>query len=520
MAIDFTIGLSIRNKDMLEKLFWQVSNPDAPNYKEYMQVEEIAQHFGHSRSSLEPLLRWLKNSFAPATVSLPITMNAIFVRNAPVERVQKVFGIALREVISEEGTHLLRCVDTIGSCELHVPSDLGTIVQLIEGIADFPPSKQLSFSPVATDINITPKELFAQYSVPKQVSVNCNRTAQAVAEFSGSNFVQSYNPVDLSTFQTTYNLLVQPVSKLYGVNTPSEPTGEASLDIQYVMAMAQGVPTWFWGETGSFLNYLIHVANEPNGPLVHSISYSIGDEDDLSRDHMDLLNQHFQMIALRGISLIWASGDDGTGNTGVFGCGEFVPGFPASSPYVTSVGATSFTKGSSSSPQSDLPFEQHAATYSGGGFSNTFPRPAYQDLFVKNYFAENKNTLPPAQYYNASGRGYPDVAVAGTNFLIFVGGFTGPPMPASGTSASTPVFSAMLTLINNDLMAAGKKSVGFVNPALYRSPTSVWQPITQGSNQYWPCDSGFTAAAPWAPISGLGSPYFPALRSYFLSYGI
>ena len=36
-----------------------------------------------------------------------------------------------------------------------------------------------------------------------------------------------------------------------------------------------------------------------------------------------------------------------------------------------------------------------------------------------------------------------------------------------GTSASTPVFAGMLSLINSRRLAAGKSSVGFANPALY-----------------------------------------------------
>lgn len=49
----------------------------------------------------------------------------------------------------------------------------------------------------------------------------------------------------------------------------------------------------------------------------------------------------FAGLGMRGISILFASGDAGVG--GDSGCGpqnQFVPSFPAASPYVTAVGGT------------------------------------------------------------------------------------------------------------------------------------------------------------------------------------
>ena len=64
---------------------------------------------------------------------------------------------------------------------------------------------------------------------------------------------------------------------------------------------------------------------------------------------------------------------------------------------------------------------------------------------------------------------YPDVSLVGHNYPVIVGGVE---YVQSGTSATTPVFAAMLTLINGELLAAGKPPVGFVNPALYQMAAS------------------------------------------------
>lgn len=53
--------------------------------------------------------------------------------------------------------------------------------------------------------------------------------------------------------------------------------------------------------------------------------------------------------------------------------------------------------------------EEEGCRDGGGGFSVTFPAPAYQQEAINHYFSVAGN-LPPETYYNATGRGYPDIA--------------------------------------------------------------------------------------------------------------
>ena len=48
----------------------------------------------------------------------------------------------------------------------------------------------------------------------------------------------------------------------------------------------------------------------------------------------------------------------------------------------------------------------------GGGFSNYFPRPSFQDTVVQNYIDQHTANLS-ATAFNRSGRAYPDVAANG-----------------------------------------------------------------------------------------------------------
>jgi len=80
-----------------------------------------------------------------------------------------------------------------------------------------------------------------------------------------------------------------------------------------------------------------------------------------------------------------------------------------------------------------------------------------------------------------------------------------------GTSASTPVFAGMLSLVNADRRAHNLSLVGFVNPFLYSNATKFVNDITSGSNKCTGannnicCSVGFVATTGWDATTGLGS---------------
>lgn len=61
------------------------------------------------------------------------------------------------------------------------------------------------------------------------------------------------------------------------------------------------------------------------------------------------------------------------------------------------------------------------------------------------------------------------MAAVGQNILLYVGG---EPAFVGGTSASAPIFSSIITLINEQRLAVGKSRVGFLNPTLYQHPNA------------------------------------------------
>ena len=157
----------------------------------------------------------------------------------------------------------------------------------------------------------------------------------------------------------------------------------------------------------------------------------------------------------------------------------------------------------------------------GGGFSTFNARPSWQTAAVNAYFAGLATGDTPASGYNPNGRGYPDVSLIGVNYPVVIqGGLAS----LYGTSASAPVFGAMISLINAARAANGQGPVGFLNPTLYahggNSTSTPFTDVTSGHNHCCAngdasaavcCASGFVSSAGWDPVTGWGSARFPDL---------
>merc|ERR1712050_360798 len=193
------------------------------------------------------------------------------------------------------------------------------------------------------------------------------------------------------------------------------------------------------------------MGNMDDLPPIHSVSYGNDEVQQTSTMFMDACNAQFMKLGAQGVSILFASGDQGTyGRTGpgLLGRGKFNPDFPASSPYITAVGGTDFAKKS-------VIGAEKAWSDGGGGFSNHFPIPAYQKEAVASYIkkASAAGVLPPQQDWNQTGRAYPDVAALGglqnsycvsMTSLLGTRGFTG----VAGTSASCPVVAGVIARLN------------------------------------------------------------------------
>eukprot|EP01126_Amoeba_proteus_P006181 TRINITY_DN1214_c0_g1_i13.p1 TRINITY_DN1214_c0_g1~~TRINITY_DN1214_c0_g1_i13.p1 ORF type:complete len:540 (-),score=95.20 TRINITY_DN1214_c0_g1_i13:122-1741(-) len=494
-VISLTFVLEVRNSERLRNDALRVSDPDSKFYTKYLTFEEIISRYAPEKRQLDLLVNWL-TSHGIKRNQIRVTPTRDFVSvDLPVVLANRLFKISLRKY-----QHQLHGTVIKTTLPYSVPKHLSSVVSFVSGLVRFP--NQPAISPVnklSTKRQgglVTPTVIWQTFKTGGLHGTNFNNT-QAVAQFLG----QYYAPSDLSTFSSQYSLPTAHVT-VVGENDPTNSGGEATLDIEYITATAPGVSTYFWSTSGlhqgqeRFVIWAEGLNQRASIPWVHSASY--GDvESSITSTYAERLESEFHKLALRGVTVLFSSGDSGVGCTD--SCVNS-PIWPASSPFVTAVG------GFDASLIGDV--------ISSGGFSNYFSQPTWQKSAVSNYLATNNN-LPPSNQYNVTGRAMPDVSSFSENVYVYQQGWG----LVGGTSCASPVFAGVLTLINDALLNAGKKTVGAINPAIYKIGTatpSAFIDITSGNNQNG-CCNGFNCQAGWDPVTGWGAPNFPVLRQAFAS---
>mgnify|MGYP006136041385 CR=1 FL=1 len=395
--------------------------------------------------------------------------------------------------------------------------------------------------------SVTPQVLRSQYGWPETDTVPHSGATQAVAEFYG----EFYSNDDLKQFLKKVDepRLTLPVQNVRGnlPNNQANPGGEASLDIQYLMSLAPKTPTFFYSysdlnpytsENEGFLTWLVELGGEVDPPLVQSLSYG-----DVEADVFNMSNGggaaryaarvdlEFAKLGARGVSIVVASGDDGSGGflakDDPSGCNQAAPEWPASSPYVTTVGATQLAWDGDISAEAVCNARSGGVITSGGGFSNIYARPEWQAAAVAKLVAQHPSALPPGGFYNKTGRAYPDITALGSRFLVYLNGME---TELSGTSASTPVVAAMVSQFNEARAAEGMPPMGFLTPFLYATAASnpaAFTDVTDGDIGCFSggtttarcCEHTFSAAEGWDAASGLGSPNYQQLLASALEAG-
>jgi len=301
------------------------------------------------------------------------------------------------------------------------------------------------------------------------------------------------------------------IAKFIGKNTGTQPGVESMLDVEYITGVAQGVTTWVYSYPSfnfcaDLLTWASDVAGESEHPYVVSLSYGSQKIDFCDKATITRLSTDVQKLGAMGITVVIASGDDGSGGISRQGSnnGKLSPSFPASIPYALAVGSTFFDTGLSGEEEATTQFG------SGGGFSYDYDMPSYQTSAVQAYLAKNPKT--GTGKYAKGGRGSPDVALLGEQFAVVTG--TGQTIVVGGTSASTPSWGAVISLLNEECLSAsgGKKTLGFVNPLFYQN-AAAFTDITKGSNAIGEnAKSGWKCTEGWDAATGLGTPQFPKLQ--------
>merc|ERR1711998_500822 len=290
---------------------------------------------------------------------------------------------------------------------------------------------------------------------------------------------------------------------------------EALLDVDFIKGVAEDIPlTVVSTQQYSLANWAQALETMDDPPPIMSVSYGNDEIQQTSGDFMDSCNVQFQKLGAQGISVMFASGDQGVvGRTGKTRDGKYHPDFPAASPYVTAVGGTDLATKS-------VIGAEKAWSDGGGGFSDEFAAPDYQKDAVNAYLTKLNaaGESPPATAFNKAGRGYPDIsALAGVQNPYCVSAdssFVG----VGGTSAACPVTAGMFARINAERSAQGKPPMGFLNPFLYQNP-DAFNDVTLGSITGATGVKGFAALEGWDAATGHGTPNFEKVLAAAMKAG-
>eukprot|EP00040_Diaphanoeca_grandis_P002109 m.20570 g.20570 ORF g.20570 m.20570 type:complete len:593 (+) comp12989_c0_seq1:25-1803(+) len=514
-TVEFTIAVKQNGMDEIKRIAGEVSNPASDKWGQFLTQAEINEITKPATSDVDAVTSWINTNGCSFE-----TQHNMFTVECSVANAEKMLSTAFFTLTNNETDQT-----TVRSVSAYVvPANVESSVAAIFGVhgLPLPPSANIvshSFKSNAGEpVKVTPDVIATTYMV-KGVMASAEKNVQAVAEFQGQYFSQ----VHLTEFFEKY-LPSSPghdsvVTAIHGKNMNSSVGVEAELDIQYIMGVSPGVSTEFWSQKNSdfcadLVSWTSLLLKDDSTPLVNSVSYgwqgSLAQIQCLKMEVTEI-DAAFVKLAAKGIAVIFASGDSGSGFTQTGMKDKLWPSWPASSAWVTSVGATRFQGQDASQPE--MASDQFG---SGGGFSWDFNRSeaTWQEASVKAYFAAD-TTLPPSTVYNAMGRGTPDVSALGEGFQVLTGsGKHGFPESVGGTSASTPLFAGLVSLLNDARMAKGMKPLGYLNPWIYAN-ADAFTDIVMGTNAIdrggekvkygWECTAGWDAA------TGLGTPIFPKL---------
>lgn len=491
----------------LEKVLLQVSDPRSELYGQHLSLKDV----GAMTPVPSGRMAVVKAFFRDAR-RFQLTPNEdIATVQLTVQHAEWLFNTTMHTYTHANGATLVRA-----SGEYSLPESMVDAVYVVGDLVELPhvPSTPLraevggpgTWDNACPDLSgckglVTPAVLSKRYNIDESGMAAANNS-MAVAEFQGQYFKQT----DIDTFGSACKVNVS-VDSIIGGNKQTAGV-EAELDIEYIRGVSPGIPlTVIYSQEYSLLNWMTQVNGQEDAALVHSVSYGNDEKQQTSTDYMFSCNVQFMKAGARGISVLFASGDQGV--CGREGCGfmkkRFKPDFPGGSPYITAVGGTDFVT-------YDIGDEQ-AWSASGGGFSDTFDIPSWQADAVAAYKASPDADLPAQSMWNNTGRGYPDVSALGGQKTSYCVVANGRAEGVAGTSASSPVVAAVFARLNGLRLSAGKSPLGFLNPFIYQN-ADAFNDVTAG------CNTGgagnkecFKAIKGWDPATGNGTPNFKVLAT-------
>jgi subtilase family serine protease len=492
-SMHFDIVLALRHQPELENFLQELYDPSSHSYRHFVTPQEFTERFGPSQEDYDALVSFAKANGLTVTGGSRDSMDVQF--RAPVAAVEKAFHVSMNVYQHPTENRTFYAPDREPTVDL--PFQLWHISGLDNYSIPRPAVVHRPASLAKSEAGSggsCPGGSFCGSDMRAAYYGNgsLNGTGQSVGLFEYSG----YDIADLNTYfknaGQTDNVPVIGIST-DGTNLFCDDNEDGNeCDVEQILDMTQAISmapamTGLYVYVGS-TDTAIFGSMSTNSPLNAQLSSSwTWIPPDPSTD-----DPYFMKFSAQGQNLFQAAGDSGSYST--FG----VPTWPAVSPYVTTVGGTDLVTQSAGGPWGS----ETAWVDGGGGYvdNKNFLIPAYQQL---------PGVITAANEGSTTYRNAPDVS-ANANFTFYVcGNGACTENEEGGTSFAAPMWAGYLALVNQQAVANGNPTLGFINPAIYNigvgsSYTSDFHDITSGSNGY-PAVTGYDLATGW------GSPIGPAL---------
>lgn len=473
--------------------------------RHYLSREEFAQTYGADPMDLEQVADFARSQgLRVVETSIP---RRTVVASGTVAQMNKAFGVDLGTYRSPAQTYRGR------EGSIHIPANLSNIIEGVFGLDDRQMARPLIARAAATaaadqlTVPLAPPIVAGLYGFPP--SANAAGQTIGLLEFGGG-----YLPSDIATYFSNLHLTAPAlvsVSVDGAANSPGTAgSDEVTLDIDVAGSVAPGarIAVYFapWTQQGWIDVVTTAIHDTANQPSVLSISWGwpeFGTFGNLtwSAAALNAVSETFQEAAALGMTIFAASGDSGS-SCGVDD-GKAHVLYPASDPGVTACGGTSISNVSGSS------FQQSTWISTGGGVSDFFPLPYWQ----------NWAGVPASVNDGHKGRGIPDVAGnADPNSgypLVLQGAVT--PFAYGGTSAVAPMYAGLAAL----LKAALGEPLGCLNPNIYAfSGPYVYTDVNDGATNASGNSQGYKSGPGWDACTGFGSIVGGAMAAALTGLGL
>jgi hypothetical protein len=503
----------------LETLLEAQRDPASPDYRRWLTPEEFGDRFGLSDNDFAAVRSWLEAG-GLAIEQVARARNWI-VFSGTASDIEQAFHVELHRLDVDGAAHFANTGD------IQIPATLAGVVAGVRGLDDFRPKPLHTGIVPKPELDaaggvhyLAPGDFATIYDIQNLYSAGYDGAGQKLA-IAGQTDV---NLSDLRAFRAQFNLSAKdPLLVLTGSDPGSNPGDqtEATLDLEWSGAVAKNATIVYVYSPNVFQS--LQYAIDQNLAPVISLSYG-GCELQASVTYRTLAQQ----ANAEGITWMTASGDAGPAGCDASGEAQAKNGvsaaFPADIPEVTAVGGTEFNEGTG--------FYWQAQNNAGlASAVSWIPEKAWNDTALGNGLAAGGGA--PSRIYqkpwwqagagvpNDQARDIPDVSLAASGahdaYALYLRGQL---VGIGGTSAASPSFAGIVTILNQYLVAKGSISrpgLGNINPALYslaQNTTGLFHDIVTGSNDV-PCaagskgclngSEGFSAGVGYDLATGLGS---------------